>query len=196
MSEAYTVYWPQPRWRQAACVGQRLAVLFGGPHHSTPSFRRATVQTGDLLYPIGVCHQVLYVLGRMRVQQIIPADDPELLRDYLARYSAWQFLAPICTSEVVIGCEGTGVLRDRPLPGEILQRLTYRPRRGPRPVRNVSDDGRLLHPESVHGIYRLAESSAADLETILAGPPGEPIPLSRSRRHQPVPASLRMDTLF
>ena len=38
-------------------------------------------------------------------------------------------------------------------------------------VRHVSDDGRLLHPLSVQGIYRLAESSAADLEAILAGPP-------------------------
>jgi hypothetical protein len=83
---------------------------------------------------------------------------------------------------------------DRPLPGEILQRLTYRPRRGPRPVRHVSEDGRLLHSISVQGIYRLAESSAADLEAILAGPPGEPIPLFRSRKPQAVPAST--DTLF
>ena len=55
--------------------------------------------------------------------------------------------------------------------------VTYRPRRGPRPVRHVSEDGRLVHSLSVQGIYRLAESSAADLETVLAGPPGEPIPL-------------------
>src|ERR1022692_4209339 len=55
--------------------------------------------------------------------------------------------------------------------------LTFRPRRGPRPVRHVSEDGRLVHSLSVQGIYRLAESSAADLETVLAGPPGEPIPL-------------------
>jgi len=46
----------------------------------------------------------------------------------------------------------------------------------------------------VQGIYRLAESSAADLEVVLAGPPGAPIPLSRPRRHQGVPAG--MDTLF
>jgi len=134
MSEAYTVYWPQPRWRQAACVGQRLAMLFGGPHHSTPSFRRATVQPADLLYPIGVCHQVLYVLGRMRVQQIVPAGgDQALLQEYLARYGSWRFPAPACTAGVVIGSEGTGILPGRPLPGEILRRLTCRPRRGPRP---------------------------------------------------------------
>lgn len=178
-------------------MGQCLAVLFGGPHASEPSFRRATVQPGDLLYPIGVGNQVLYVLGRMRVRQIVPVDDDlELLQEYLARYQAWRFLAPTCTSEVVIGHQGTGVLLDRPLPGQILQRLTYRPRRGPRPVRHVSEDGRLVHPSGVQGIYRLAESSAADLEAILAGPPGAPIPLSRSRRHSPVPAGMGMEPLF
>jgi hypothetical protein len=195
MSEAYSVYWPRQRWRRAAGVCQRLAVLFGGPHLSEPSFRRAAVQPGDLLYPIGVCNQVLYVLGRMRVQQIVPVgEDQALLQEYLARYGAWGFLAPTCTTEVVIGAGGTGILLDRPLPGEILQRLTYRPRRGPRPVRHVSDDGRLLHSISVQGIYRLAGSSAADLEAILAGPPGEPIPLYQSRKQQPVPAGT--DTLF
>jgi hypothetical protein len=30
------------------------------------------VQPGDLLHPIGVCDEVLYVPGRTRVQQIIP----------------------------------------------------------------------------------------------------------------------------
>jgi len=195
MSEAYSVYWPQRRWRHAAAVCQRLTVLFGGPHRSEPSFRRATVRPGDLLYPIGVCEQVLYVLGRMRVREIVLAGgDRALLQQYLARSGAWRFLAPTCTTEVVLGSEGTGILLDRPLPGEILGRLTYRPRRGPRPVRHVSDDGRLLHSISVQGIYRLAESSAADLEVVLAGPPGTPIPLSRPRRHQGVPAG--MDTLF
>ncbi len=46
-----------------------------------------------------------------------------------------------------------------------------------------------MHSLSVQGIYRLAESSAADLETVLAGPPGEPIPLSRPRKPQGIPAN-------
>jgi hypothetical protein len=172
-----------------------MAVLFGGPHTSEPSFRRATVQPGDLLYPIGVCDQVLYALGRMRVKEIVPADeDQALLEQYHARYPAWRFLAPTCTTEVVIGSGGTTIMLDRPVPGEILRRLTYRPRRGPRPVRHVSDDGRLLHPHSVQGIYRLAEPSAADLEAVLAGPPGPPIPLPRPRNHHDAPAGT--DPLF
>jgi len=31
--------------------------------------------TGDLLYPIGVCDQALYVLGRLRVKEIVPVGD-------------------------------------------------------------------------------------------------------------------------
>jgi hypothetical protein len=194
VSEAYSVYWPQDRWRRAAGVAEPLNVLFGGPHTSEPSFRRATVQPGDLLYPIGVCDQVLYVFGRMRVQEIIPVGDSgqPRLEEYLSR--TWRFLAPTCTTEVIIGAEGTGINLDRPLPGEVLKRLTYHPRRGLRPVKHVSEDGRLMHPLSVQGIYRLAESSAADLEAVLTGAPGKPISLFRSRKKPELPAN--MDPLF
>jgi hypothetical protein len=196
VSEAYSVYWPQVRWRQAAGVAEPLSLLFGGPHISEPSFRRATVQPGDLLYPIGLCDQVLYVFGRMRVQEIIPVGDlgQPCLDEYLSH--TWRFLAPTCTTEVVIGTQATSIHLDRPVPGDVLKRLTYHPRRGLRPVKHVTEDGRLTHPLSVQGIYRLAESSAADLEAILTGPSGEPIKLSRTRpkRISEVPAN--MDPLF
>jgi len=190
------VYWPQERWRRAATVGQPLTVLYGGPHTSGPSFLRATVQPGDLLYPIGVCDEVLYVFGRMRVEEIVPVggDHGGLLEQYFARYQGWRFLAPFCTSEVVIGTEGSRIHFDCPLPGEVLKRLTYRPRRGPRPVRHVSEDGRLLNSFSVQGIYRLAESSAADFDAILVGLPGKPVP-RRGRRGIPL-APTGMDPLF
>jgi hypothetical protein len=80
------------------------------------------------------------------------------------------------------------------VPGEVLKRLTYHPRRGLRLVKHVSDDGRLMHPLSVQGIYRLAESSAADLEAVLTGAPGEPVSLLRSRKEPELPAN--MDSLF
>ena len=58
---------------------------------------------------------------------------------------------------------------------------------GPRPVRHVSEDGRPLHSIGEPCIYRLAESSAADLQAILAGPPGEPIPSTRHASPRPYP---------
>jgi hypothetical protein len=195
MNEAYTVYWPQDRWKQAATVAHRLTVLFGGPHTSEPSFRRATVQPGDVLYPIGVRDGVVYVFGRMRVQEIVPVSgDDHQLEEYFARYGIWRFLAPTCTDEVVIGTDGTGIHLDRPLPGEMLKRLTYRPRRGPRPVKHVSQDGRLTRSLSIQGIYRLTEASATDIDAVLAGSPGAPITRpQRSKTPDPRPT---MDALF
>lgn len=196
MSEAYSVYWAQPRWRSMAATSQPLRVLFGGPHNSQPSFRRATVQPGDLLYPIGMRNCVLYVFGCLRVQEIVPVggSDHPSLNEFFARYPGSRFLAPTCTSEAVIAAEGSKIYLDRPVPGEILKRLTYHPRRGLRPVKHVSEDGLLLRSLSLQGIYRLAESSAADLQSVLTGSPGLPItrPLGKFRPMYPV----YMDPLF
>jgi hypothetical protein len=52
--------------------------------------------------------------------------------------------------------------------------LRLRP--GPRPVRHVSEDGRLLHSISVQDICRRAESSTADLQAILADCPASRFP--------------------
>jgi hypothetical protein len=152
------------------------------------------VQPGDLLYPIGACDQVLYVPGRMRVRKIVPVGaTTRYYRGESRALRRWRFLGPTRTTEVVIGSEDTGIMLDRPVPGEVLSQLTYRAAAGPRPGRHVSQDGSLLRSLSVQGIYRLAESSAADLEADLARRPGWPIPLFRPRRHQAVPAGT--DTL-
>jgi hypothetical protein len=74
-----------------------------------------------------------------------------------------------------------------------LQHLTYQPRRGG-PARRVSEDGRLLHSIGEPGIYRLAESSAADLQAILAGPPGEPIPQYQARKPRAIPAGTALSS--
>ena len=46
---------------------------------ASPASGRAAVQPGDLQHSIGVCDEVLYVLGRMRVQQIIPVGEDRAL---------------------------------------------------------------------------------------------------------------------
>jgi hypothetical protein len=57
---------------------------------ASPASGRAAVPPGDQVYPIGVCDEVLYVLGRMRVQQIIPAgEDRALLQETLAQHGPW-----------------------------------------------------------------------------------------------------------
>jgi len=159
---------------------------------ASPASGRAAVQPGDLLYPIGVCDEVLYVLGRMRVQQIIPVgEDRALLQETLAQHGPWRSWARPAPS------------RSSPASREPISRSTARcgrdlaapdlPAEAGPAGRHVREDGRLLHSIGEPCIYRLAESSAADLQAILAGPPGEPIP---STRHASPGHTRRHRTLF
>jgi hypothetical protein len=204
MSESYSVYWSQDRWRRLAAYSAALTVLFGGPHTSGPSFRTATVQAGDVLYPIGARGGVLYVFARMRVRQIVEVDEIEL-EAYFADHPMSRLFAPFCTTEVVFGTEGTRIHLDRSVPRDVLRRLTLQPPGGPsgeshspagngRSISHVSDDGALLSPVSLQGICRLAEGSATDLESVLEGPPGRPI--NRPRLDKNPGAALGMEPLF
>lgn len=173
VSAAFTIFWRQDRWKRALTVHRPLEVLFGGPHLSEPSFRRAAVRAGDLLYPVGVDRQVLHVVGRMQVGQIRAVDQAQL-QEQFDRFPLWRFLASTCTDEVVLGLEGTDPCAHRAVPGEVLKTLTYMPRRGTRPIKHVTDDGLLTKVISVQGIHRLSPDSADDLDTVLAASPTKP----------------------
>ena len=72
VTEAYTVFWTMDRWLGALSVGHKpFPVLFGGPHLSEPSFRRAGVKVGDLLYPVAVMNRQVYLVARMRVREMM-----------------------------------------------------------------------------------------------------------------------------
>jgi len=176
LSEAYTVFWTMDRWLSAVAVGHKpLPVLFGGPHLSEPSFRRAGVKVGDLIYPVAVSNRRVHVVARMRVREMIllgQEDGPSLIDHRFPQYRAWKFLAPTCTEEVVIGMEGTAPRVDVELPRDVLDRLTFRSQRGERPLRHLKD-GELTSSIGLQGIYRLTAASAADLAGLIESPPPE-----------------------
>lgn len=194
MTDSYTVFWTMDRWLGALAVGHKpLPVLFGGPHLSEPSFRRAGVKVGDLVYPVAVMNRQVYLIGRMRVREMIllgQEDGPTLIDQRFPQYKPWKILAPTCTEEVVVGAEGTTLHPELALPAEILQRLTFRSQRGERPLKYVKD-GELTRSVGLHGIYRLAAASAADFATLIESPanaaPRIPRPTSRDRRGLPTP---------
>jgi hypothetical protein len=102
MTDSYTVFWSNHRCQRLERygLGARLTVLFGGPHLSQPNFRRAGVHEGDYLHPVRVLGGSLYVLGRMRVRQLISLEHAEIgakLDDYLQRYAQWRWLQHTCT---------------------------------------------------------------------------------------------------
>ena len=165
----------------------RLAVLSGGLHHCQPSFRQ------------GRCAARRPAVPDRRVRRgpvcarpdARPADHP----GRRGPGTAPEDLSP-ARSPAVLARPAPS--RSSPASREPIPRSTARCRRdlaapdlpaeaGPRPVRHVSEDGRPLHSIGEPCIYRLAESSAADLQAILAGPPGEPIPSTRHASPRPYP---------
>ena len=182
MTDSYTVFWTMDRWLAALSIGHRpLPVLFGGPHLSEPSFRRAGVKVGDLLYPVAVMNRQVFLIARMRVREMLllgQEDGSTLIDQRFPQFRAWKLLAPTCTEEVVIGNEGTTLRPDLPLPPDMLMRLTFRSQRGERPLKYVRD-GELARSVGLHGIYRLAASSAEDLSRLIESPPSSPARIPR-----------------
>ncbi len=173
MEESYTAYWANDLCRELernGTAGTPLAILFGGPHQSEPSFRRAGVKEGDYIYPVRVLDGALYLLVRMRVKQLIVctsgAEGGAALDHYLELYPRWRCLARTCTDEVIVGDEGLALRFDLAVPPELLERLTFRSRRGERRLKHI-ENGRLVHALGVQGIYRLSPRSAAELAALL-----------------------------
>lgn len=190
MADSYTVFWTMDRWLGAVAVGHKpLPVLFGGPHLSEPSFRRAGVKVGDTLYPVAVANRRVYLVARMGVREMIllgQEDGPTLIEDRFPQYRPWKFLAPTCTDEVIIGMHGSAPRADLEVPADMLVRLTFRSQRGERTLRHLKD-GELTSSIGLQGIYRLAASSAADFAALIelpapAAAPRIPRPSGRSDR--------------
>jgi hypothetical protein len=182
------------RWINAVSVGHKpLPVLFGGPHLSEPSFRRAGVKVGDLLYPIAVANRRVHVIARLRVREMLllgQEDGPALIDERFPQYKAWRFLAPTCTEEVVIGMDGTAPRADLTMTPEMLSRLTFRSQRGERTFKQVRD-GELTSSLGLQGIYRLSDSSAADLAELIESPApaaSARVPRPANRRGATAPA--------
>ncbi|MFG3345232.1 hypothetical protein ACGF1Z_09210 [Streptomyces sp. NPDC048018] len=173
MADAYTTLWTNDlcrELRKGGFEGERLTVLFGGPHQSLPSFVRAGVRPGDRVYPMRVFRRQLWLLGSMEVGRLLDYEtvgDHLAMEDYL-RLVHWKPLKTSCVTEVAVGPPGTPLSFDTPVPGGVLAELTYRSRRGERQIKHVVD-GELRSAVSVHGVYRLAPESAVVLETLVGG---------------------------
>ncbi len=189
MTDSFTTLWTADRCKlvtQYHLEGTPLSLLFGGPHTSEPSFRRAGVKEGDYIYPLLVKRGIVYVIARMRVKEIVPIEayierNPDLFDgvahspwanvifdNYVKLHPEMRILAPACTEEAVLGDEGIPIRLDVALPSEMLERLSFRSQRGERGLKHIRD-GRLKSIVSLQGIYRLSEGSAGELADLLMG---------------------------
>jgi hypothetical protein len=186
MGDAYTTLWTHERCqeaRNAKQAGVPLRLLFGGPHLSQPSFRRAGVKVGDYVYPLSVRRGILYLIARLHVQAILTLEEyiehhsklfapykqttwaMETLAAFISAHPQQRYLFHTCTDEVITG-EGTSIRFDRVIPPAIVSRLRYRSRRGERPIKHL-ENGAVKRAISLQGIYRLSVQSAIDFENVL-----------------------------
>ncbi|MEU1477010.1 hypothetical protein [Streptomyces sp. NPDC005760] len=171
MADTYTTLWTNDLCKAlgtSGFEGEPLTVLFGGPHTSMPGFARAGVRPGDRILPIRVLRKQMWVLGAMEVERLVDYDGAgELNAEERARLSRWGLLEVSCASEVLLGGPGAPLGFGRPVPPDLLARLTYRSRRGERQIKHVVD-GELRSAVSLQGVYRLAPDSARELEGLLS----------------------------
>ncbi|MEU1816842.1 hypothetical protein ABZ543_16810 [Streptomyces roseifaciens] len=171
MPNSYTALWTNDLCRElerSGYAGQRLTMLFGGPHQSLPSFQRAGVQPGDTIYPVRAFRTRLHVLGAMEVSRIIPYEHAgsELHDDDYTKLLDWRSLKVGCVTEVLLGPPGSPLTFSAVVPADVLERLTFTSRRGERKLKHV-EEGRLMRSASLQGIYRLAADSAAELRRVV-----------------------------
>jgi len=187
MTSSFTTLWTNDRCKalkQFNLEGTTINTLFGGPHTSEPSFRRAGVRAGDTIYPVRVLKGVLYIITRMRVKEILAIEEyiqrfPDVFtgceispwhsvtfENYLQLNPEKRFLAPTCTEEVVIGDNSTPLALDINVPPDLLQRLTFRSQKRERGLKHISD-GRLKSVITLQGIYRMNDQSAFEIGELL-----------------------------
>jgi len=163
MPSAYTMLWSHDYCQyliKVDQVGQVLRFVWGG-HNQDTRFSHMRVQQGDLIYPLAVREQQVYLVARMVVEQLLTRQAFVWLypnRAHLIQHA--------CASEIMLGEEGTPIRFDRALPPTLLEQIRFCSRRGTRPIKYV-ENGKLLGSISLQGVYRLCPESAQAFERLL-----------------------------
>lgn len=164
-------------------MGKGIEFLFGGPHTSQPSFTRAGVTAGDVVYPISVRDGRVHILARVVTRQVVTVEDfiaahpglypseqhgqwPSQTLESGIGLNPWlRALNWTCSDHVLLTERSTPLNPETVLPPGMLTRLTYRSRKAERPVRGIVD-GRLTTLVSLQGVYKLSLSSASDFDSL------------------------------
>lgn len=173
MSDAFTVLWTHDTCRalrKAGRAGERPPVAFSGVHSSLPAWTGAGA--GDEVYALHVNRCIVYVVSRMRVLDIERSEccgtrqatwrDPAF-----PGHDDWSMLGAGGCGATAVHVDATPVRFDTPITGDLLERLTWRNRRGQtRGLKHVVD-GRLERSASLQGFYRLTAESAGELADVV-----------------------------
>ncbi|MEU5594883.1 hypothetical protein [Streptomyces sp. NPDC020298] len=173
MPDAFTVLWTHDTCRalrKAGRVGERPRVAFSGVHSSLPSWSGA--RAGDEVYALHVNRGEVFVVSRMRVVDLerrgCCGAAPATWRDpAFPGHGDWSALGADGCGAAAVHVDATPVRFDVPIPGDLLERLTWRNRRGQTRGLKYVVDGRLKRAASLQGFYRLTSESAGDLAEVV-----------------------------
>ena len=182
MPESFSVLWTKERCqeiRKAGEEGKPLTVLFGGEHQSCPSLARAGIKRGDVVFPLLVRDGTLHTIAAAVVDRFISLDSylvehlslnrtelegvPDYrLNEVLKRFGIAGHRVPYgCGIEVLLVERSTPMRFDITVPPEDLERVSFRPRKGPVMGLRHVEAGKLKSSLSLQGnIRRLTEETA------------------------------------
>lgn len=184
MNSVYTILWTRDRCHElqkAGVEGKPLQVLFGGIHQSAPSLKHAGIGHGDIVYPVSVSKGTLYVLAGVVVDEFVELAEYAVNQLGLAR----RFVAELeenkikdliqrhcrqlghrqpygCGTEVALATRSSPLRFDLAVAKELLEKITFCPRKGtPSGLKHIKD-GKLVSSISLQGnVRRLCAPSAA-----------------------------------
>lgn len=175
--DTFVVLWSQDRVKWLRKCGDEgpLEVVFGGPHISQPSIEK--VRVGDVICPLAARKGKLFVLGMLRVEQLVDPDDFVKVRLGINRDGVlmWNDIRygphgtkyghriPQTCADLAAKGTGTNFAWDTSVPPESLGVLRFGPKAGKElPLKGVSD-GLLKSILSFHGHVRRASKETGEI---------------------------------
>lgn len=133
-------------------------------------FRLAGVKPGDHVYPIRHAAGAVHVMARVCVAALRMRTEPFTDTEFLPRSvrDIRQLLGPP-DLPIIDAADGSPVQFECPLPRPVLERLRIVVKKGERGLSSLKD-GRLTNSTTIHGVFRLAPSSARDFGLLLFAP--------------------------
>jgi len=173
---AYFVLWPNDWCKRLIQAGDNgpLDVLYGGPHSSVPSLSK--VASGDLIYPVAVKEDHLFILGSLQVTHITEAGAYLETHNINKENRMWDTSAPellkqhpmlghriprTCVDHAAIG-SGTRIWFDFSILTEIVSQLRFGPKAAQEKALSINSDSK-LSAILLQGHYRRLSVDSAKL---------------------------------
>jgi hypothetical protein len=152
---AFTHYWKNDTFEQMRANGHEGEPL---DHTAGNTFSNVGVKPGDSVYVITVKKGELFLVGRMKVSNIVHSNAEA---ERLLGYDVWPAADHLIANEN----ECTPMRFRRRVPLQIVQQLRFDSKTQPQPLK-FTDSGR-LDQQTLRGVRRLSRRSAELLDSVL-----------------------------